>query len=153
MEKKTQIKKGDIFYYLFDEEENRHCKHGILVAHYKKNRKWRFNDTYWGKFNPDGEYGWYDENEIKNKIIYFGNTKQLKEINEYESYHYEDKDVLFIPIGGGSESWYVKKSAKKNIQYIRNQLLKEIEGLKNEINWNIRKIVEKEIKLETLTHK
>ena len=145
-----EIKKLDIFYYHFSEGENRWNKHGILVAHRKRDGKWRFNDTYWRQFLPDGEYGWYEEDDVKEKITYFGNVKRIKEVSEHEAEHYEPKDILFIPIGGRSDGYYVRKSAKKNKHYMIRQLIGEIKGLKGDIDRNIRKIVDKEKALDKI---
>jgi predicted glycosyltransferase len=146
-----QIKKYDIFRYSFKKEETQWCRHGILVAHYKKDGVWMLNDTYWGKFAPDSSYGWHREDEVRDRIKYFGNVKHIREISSREANHYEDKDILHIPIGGGSEGWFVRTSAKANISYMIGQLHEEVERERRNINWAIKAIVEKEIEIKQLS--
>ncbi|MGG1652243.1 hypothetical protein ABHN03_03845 [Paenibacillus sp. NRS-1775] len=113
-----------------------HCRHGIVyTVKDSRDQIWAI-DTYWdNKFSKgltnDGYC--YLAEEIADKLELVMFIDDVLEVSRDEFYLYNDKDVLYVPVGGWHERYLVNKNAKKNIEIV-------IEFIKAKIDSNEREI-------------
>ncbi len=125
-----EIKEYEVYEFIGDDIP-KWCFHNILIVKRNPSGIICFEDTYWGTkiFTIDDiqKKGW----RLK-KIC--DDIREMKKISKREFEFYRDEDKLYIPIGGGSEQFFVKKSAKKDPKKVKKILKYTIQSLQVKIN-------------------
>ncbi len=107
---------GDIYCYRGSE----HCRHGLAII----TSDGLAHDTYWEGFSlrPRGDVFtdaplWHIDHLAKltpeNKL---GNIADFDKSDRDTCELYKDSDSIYLPIGGGSAVWYLRRGAKPDLQ-------------------------------------
>lgn len=126
---------GDLYTYT---PSDRWCRHGLAII-LSDGKPF---DTYWVGFNLDPfgrEHGalWHEDYVSQltpeNRIC---NVSELRKSYREEAMLYLDSDTVYLPVGGGSEQWYIKSVAKpdapKSIEYKTYKMERAISSASHE---------------------
>ena len=96
----------------------RWCKHDIVKAEIECG-KFIFVDTYWASRSHSTVYKF---EQVKDMLVFAIDCNYVKEVNDFEYDMYDDKDKLYIPIGGGSEKLLVDSRVEVNRDKVKELL-------------------------------
>ena len=102
------------------------CRHGKVVMQMDGDNLTGV-DTYWGRRVDGLTKDWYTVEEMQAKgatFIIDLNTARKVFREEFETY--DDADRAYIPIGGSSEKYYIRKGAQPSIQRLIEQTESEL---------------------------
>ena len=94
------------------------CKHDIVKAE-KECDAFVFVDAYWASRSNSTVYKF---EQVKDMLVFAIDSNFIKEVNDFEFDMYDDKDKLYIPVGGGSVRRLVDTRAEKNKDKIKELL-------------------------------
>ena len=92
-------------------------------------------NTYWGTAPNYGalERNFHSAEKIKGKLEFVIDLSACRDSNEHEWLQYDEKDRAYIPNGGGSARWLVRKDARPSIDLQLKQLYSEVARAKSQI--------------------
>lgn len=114
------------------------CRHGLVVIRNigtTEKPDLVAVDTYWGYEPNHGalERNFYQAEKVKDKLEFIIDLSACRNSNEHEFQQYEEGDRAYIPMGGGSARWLVRRDAKPSIDLQLRQLNAEAEAEKRKI--------------------
>lgn len=118
------------------------CSHGISrIATDSWGVLWAY-DTYWGSFGPDRRRALVSESYGELRLILDLNAARRVDREVFE--RYRDEDRAYIPVGGGSEEFWVRKGVAPDSQRVIQQLKQQIDDLRSDIAHKRARLAEKE---------
>lgn len=111
------------------------CKHGIVYTIEKDNELYAI-DTYWDStFKKQLSSGvkCYKVSDISNDLEFVMKLDDIKEVRSEEFYLYDEKDRIWLPMGGWHERYLINKNVDKRIDYIISDLKYKISSAKSKI--------------------
>jgi hypothetical protein len=121
------------------------CRHGLMRIESKDNGELYAVDTYWGKYS--GERRTYKPEVIASDLEFVIDLTECRKSHKDEYERYAVADRAYIPMGGGSEQYFVRIEAKPDSTLVRDQLEAKAKNLRGDIEWNTRQLAEIEAKL------
>ena len=107
------------------------CRHGLVVVlnvGTKDKPDLIAVDTYWGMSPNYGalERNFYQAEKVKDKLEFVIDIAACRDSNDHEFLQYDEADRAYIPAGGGSARWLVRKDARPSIDLQLKQLYSEV---------------------------
>ena len=125
------------------------CRHGLVKIVQNNAGKQFAVDTYWNDWSSNGTY-WPVE-EVQDRLEFIINLDECHTTTRREWEQYADSDKTYIPAGGRSEKFLVRKSAKPVLTKQVEQLEGEIRSLRSTIEHSIHQIARKEQEISELS--
>lgn len=146
-----EYKIGDVLRIRPKEGIKTWCRHHIYIL-----REGGWQDTYWssggGVFTYE-ELVKMSDNRIIDKDQNIGDMEQMPPTRYENSLHlYDDKDTLYIPMGGGSERLYVRKGAEPIKERVIEQIEQEIRDKMSKIGYLTSDVQERLRMLQGMKH-
>lgn len=143
----TAFKAGQI-YRNSDPHGSGWCKHGIVQIAEKRDGGLLAVDTYWGEYGCDG----YQRipSEIERYLTFVIDIADCRKSHRDEYEIYSDADRCYIPIGGGSEKFLIRKDAKPDLERHAEWLKRKIAELEADIHFAERRLGEFKTTLSSL---
>lgn len=91
------------------------CRHGLVTIHAHPRHGLIAADTYWGgpRFGAF-EDNWHLVDHVRDRLTFLLDLNTARKSHKDECEVYADEDRAYIPIGGVSERFYVRKDARPN---------------------------------------
>ncbi len=114
------------------------CRHGLIRVIRREDAGLIAVDTYWHASYSVRDF--YDPETIKDRLEFIIDLSKCRKTVEHEWTQFADKDRTYIPMGGGSAQWLVRKDAKPFPARQIEQLEFELERLRSKMEtakWDI----------------
>jgi hypothetical protein len=119
------------------------CRHGLAITKMQGDYLIA-TDTYWRDPNMDPV-----SLSALESAEYLGNLDEFQKSSREECERFEDGDSIFIPIGGGSEQNWLRKSAKPSREKSLVQIAYKIERAESTIRmakWDLEQLQKEQAK-------
>ena len=157
---KVKLKLGDVYNFVWKKEEYDkqswrgsldHCFEGLLVVmnypqwNEKKDKyedEIRLVDTFWGINITDNNKSFtLKEAQEKGNLEFYCNLNDIEKVEKYDLDKYDDNDLFMLHDQHYCSKYYYKrKGAKKSPTKRISVIEKEIKGIKDNIEYEIRQI-------------
>lgn len=110
------------------------CRHGLLRA-FKTEAGMILVDTYWGGLSDGLLRNWHTSEQVLGRTTFLLNLNRARVVRRTEWEVYADADRAWIPVGGGSEQFYVAEGALPLFARQADQLRRRVEEAESSIRF------------------
>lgn len=148
-----ELKLNDVYRFRYNDPSKNynsyHCFDGQLIVKQKASSNLYLEDTYWCS---GGNRTFTLEQALREgKLNFVCNLNEVEKINESELKYYADEDIFDLSYQHSCYKKYVKrKDAVRCPEKMERVLIRKIEELEHNIEWENARLIEAKEKLEKL---